>query len=160
MWWWGENGACNSNGLVRCRETRSEREQVEKSANSINEKTKQNKIKGEKTKIKETGSETMRNQGGGKKKRWEMGTHFFTEQDDQTVPTPDASHHWMFMIAGLHLYIAPKRSNGAIAVMIISIHSSYNTERPGPKNGQGTAGGGNPNVGLHNSFLTGTAKPT
>ena len=88
-----------------------------------------------------------------------MGTHFLTEQDDQTVPTPDASHHWMFMIAGLHLYIAPKRSSGAIAVMIISIHSSYNTERPGPKNRQGIAGGGNPNVGLHNPLLTGTQNP-
>ena len=63
------------------------------------------------------------------------------------------------MIAGLHLYIAPKGSSRAIAAMIISIHSSYNTERLGPENGQGIARSGNQNVGLHSPLLTGTQSP-
>jgi len=63
------------------------------------------------------------------------------------------------MIAGLHLYIAPKGSSGAIAAMIISIHSSYNTERLGPENGQGIATSGNPNVGFHSPLPTGTQSP-
>lgn len=41
------------------------------------------------------------------------------------------------MIAGLHLYTAPKGSNRAIAVMIISIHSLYDPKRLGPGNGHG-----------------------
>lgn len=59
-------------------------------------------------------------------------------QDDQSVPISDASLHSMYMIVALHLYTAPNGSGGAIAVMIISIHSSYNPERLGPRNRQDT----------------------
>lgn len=88
-----------------------------------------------------------------------LETHWMAEQDDQSVPNPDASYQGMFVITGLHLCIAPKRPSRAIAVTIISIHSSYNPERRDPGNRQNGARGGNPNVGFRSPMLTGAQSP-
>jgi len=84
-------------------------------------------------------------------------THPSTGQDDQSVPSPNASHNRMDVIAGLHLYTAPKGSSRAIAVMIISIHSLYDPERNGLRNREmDVARGGNPSIGFHHPVLSGT----